>query len=218
MPQLAMALLKFFAQSPDRVNMDYIFKDEVTQAAPDRENILARLSDAWAWLESHGLVGVDPHNMTSTWQRLTSAGIDFASDEHALTKLWAGERLSGKFDPVLASALTNFHFGDYQTACFAAMKEVEVAVRAAAGLSNSVVGVHVMRQALKPQDGPLTDTTAEGGEQVAIMELFSGAIGAFKNPNSHRSVDYDDAVEAAEIIQLADLLLRIVRRAAARTT
>jgi uncharacterized protein (TIGR02391 family) len=155
--------------------------------------------------------------MSSTWQRLTAAGRESAADEHALNKLWAGERLAGKFDQVLASALNNYHFGDYQTACFAAMKEVEIADRSAARLGNDVIGVNVMRQAFRPKDGPLTDTAAEGGEQVATMDLFAGAIGAFKNPNSHRSVDYDDAVEAAEIIQLADLLLRIVRRAELRT-
>jgi hypothetical protein len=33
-----------------------------------------------------------------------------------------------------------FSIGDYETACFAAMKEVDVAVRAAAGLDNSVLG------------------------------------------------------------------------------
>lgn len=211
-PQLGVELLRYFARSPNQVSIDNLFKNQVFREVRDGQVLLGRLSDAWAWLGSNGLVGVDPNNMNSTWQRLTTAGREFADDDHALTKLWAGQRLAGQFDSVLASALNNFHFGDYQTACFAAMKEVEIAVREAAALGNNVLGVNVMRQAFNPKDGPLTDQQAEGGEQVAIMELFSGAIGAFKNPNSHRTVDYHDPVEGAEIIQLADLLLRMLRR------
>jgi hypothetical protein len=45
---------------------------------------------------------------------------------------------------------------------------------------------------------------------VALMDLFKGAIGLFKNPSSHRRVDFSDATEAAEIVLLADLLLRLL--------
>jgi hypothetical protein len=45
------------------------------------------------------------------------------------------------------------------------------------------------------------------------MELFAGSIGAFKNPSSHRTVHFNDAIEAAEVVQTADLLLRLLRRA-----
>lgn len=44
------------------------------------------------------------------------------------------------------------------------------------------------------------------------MELFAGAIGAFKNPANPRAVRFDDPIEAAEVVELADLLLRILQR------
>ena len=44
------------------------------------------------------------------------------------------------------------------------------------------------------------------------MALFRGAIGTFKNPTSHRPVEYDDPTLAAEVIFLADLLMRMLDR------
>jgi uncharacterized protein (TIGR02391 family) len=116
---------------------------------------------------------------------------------------------------------TNFDLGDYETACFAAMKAVEVAVRDASGLDDSLVGVKLMREAFRPHEngkagGALADAGAEGGEQAATANLFAGAMGAYKNPASHRTVDFDDPIEAAEIIQFADLLLRQVKCAKRR--
>lgn len=67
-----------------------------------------------------------------------------------------------------------------------------------------------MRKAFHPDNGPLTDTNAESGERRAMSDLFAGAIGAYKNPHSHRRVSLDDPDEAAEIILLANHLLRIV--------
>jgi len=64
--------------------------------------------------------------------------------------------------------------------------------------------------------GPLTDPEADPGEQVAAMDLFKGAIGLFKNPVSHRPVNYDDPTVASEIILLADLLLRLLDQIAHR--
>jgi uncharacterized protein (TIGR02391 family) len=112
-----------------------------------------------------------------------------------------------------------FMRGEFDIAAFQAMKAVEVAVREAAGLSNSDIGVQLARKAFSMDDGPLTDLGAEPGERSARMELFKGAIGCYKNPHSHRDVDLDDPSEALEIILLANHLLRIVEaRAAARST
>ncbi len=182
---------------------------------PDRQFLWDRMSDALAWIQSRGLVG--PTAGLGSAQRLTTRGREIAADAKALTKLFAEDRLAGRLDPALeAKVRLSFASGDYETACFTAMKEVEVAVRKVGAFDNSKIGVPLMREAFSPKGGPLTDTGAEGGEQVATMDLFAGAIGAFKNPSSHRTVDFADPVEAAEIIQLADLLLQIVRRAEAR--
>jgi uncharacterized protein (TIGR02391 family) len=181
----------------------------------DRQRLADRISDAVAWIESRGLVGRLGNQ--GGWGRLTTLGREIAADGAALAKLFAADRLAGKLDQALeAKVRLPINAGDYEIAGLAAMKEVEVAVRVASKFDNSLIGVALMRQAFKPDGGPLSDPEAEPGERVAMMELFAGAIGAFKNSSSHRAVDFDDAVEAVEIVQLADLLLRIVRRAEAR--
>lgn len=166
-------------------------------APPDLEVLLARLSDAWAWLEAYALIGRSSKNPQGDWCRVTSAGKALLEDREALSKVWAENRLAGELHPALSSARSNFAFGDYETASFSAMKAVEVEVRRVASLSNELIGVLLMREASSPKDGILRDPGAEGGEQQVIADLFAGAIGAYKNPASHRTVRFDNAIEAA---------------------
>jgi len=101
--------------------------------------------------------------------------------------------------------------GEYDTAVFHAMKAVEVAVRnATPNLDKKLLGVKLMRAAFIPENGPLTDSDADAGEQVARMELFAGAIGSYKNAHCHRDVNLEDPAEALETILFANHLLRIV--------
>ncbi len=219
LPDLSLRLLQSLGAEPNFNNLIQGFRQREGYGTPqpsDMNVMLARLSDAWAWLESHALVGPSAQNPPGGWQRVTSAGAEVASDPNAVAKVWAADRLAGDLHPALSSARSNFALGDYETASFAAMKAVEVEVRRVAGLPNELLGVNLMRKAFSPKDGVLRDPGAEGGEQQATADLFAGAIGAYKNPASHRAVKFDDPVEAAEVLQLADLLLRIVQRAEAR--
>ena len=104
----------------------------------------------------------------------------------------------------------SFMRGEFDTAVFQAMKAVEVAVREAAELTAGDIGTHLMRKAFNPQNGPLTDMSAEIAEREARCNLFVGAIGSFKNPQSHRDVSLENPAEAAEIVLFASYLLRVV--------
>lgn len=106
-------------------------------------------------------------------------------------------------------AWQSFMRGAYPTAVFEAMREVEIAVRKAAGFGPGEHGVPMIRRAFG-KAGPLTDQSAQEAEQEALAALFAGAIGSYKNPHSHRNVPLESPREAAEVVLLASHLLRIV--------
>lgn len=216
---LALAFLQMFASEmdPENFNIHSLFReaDQVWFRNQDKALLTGRMSDAWAWLIAHGLLG--PSTFQEGWFRLTASGYEVAADRAALSSVWASERLSGQLEPELeAKVRPIFNSGDYATACFVAMREVEIIVRKAAALEAKWVGTDLMRKAFRPDDGALADQESLPAERQAVADLFAGAIGAFKNPSSHRVVEFEDPVEAAEIVQLADLLLRLVARAAER--
>lgn len=132
-----------------------------------------------------------------------------------MDSLWSRLKLRIDVDlhPSIADRVrSQFLLGEYELAAFAALRQVEIRVRELAGpgaKDEENFGVKLMTRAFK-DGGALRDTSAEGGEQVAMMNLFQGAIGVFKNPPSHRQVDYDDPTLASEVVLLADLLLRLL--------
>ncbi|TQL58767.1 uncharacterized protein (TIGR02391 family) [Oryzihumus leptocrescens] len=171
---------------------------------------LRALSEAWGWLRANGLVAWDPSQDSAQAIFVTRRGDEVL--DRGLGYLKAVQRLDVDLHPVLeAKARPHFLRGDFETAVFVAMKEVEVRVRALSGAPDSLLGTKLMQHAFAPR-GPLADPDADPGEVVAEMDLFKGAIGLFKNPSSHRPVDYADATAAAEIVLLADLLLRLLDR------
>ena len=214
--ECGLILLRHLAKSTD-LNVNSTMR--AAQQAYEYNNepnvalLLNRLSDSWAWLESRGCIGPNPTQTGGDWRRLTTRGIQLAESDHVLAVIEAEDRLSLNLHPTLESKVRPIYsLGDYETAAFAAMKAIEVRVRTLSGESDSAVGVKLMRNAFKKDGGKLADVDADPGEQVATMELFAGAIGTFKNPASHRTVDYEDPTEAAEIVLLADLLMRLLDR------
>ena len=120
--------------------------------------------------------------------------------------------------PSLSEARKPFLHGQYDLAVFQAFRQVEVAVRRVGKFKNSDLGVSLMRDAFHADRGPLRDLTPgiDRGELEACAHLFAGAIGLFKNPVSHRIVDFNSPVVSAEMIMLASLLLRIIDQRGAR--
>ncbi len=183
------------------------WRDRALQAYTTDLEAQRAVVEAVHWLRMKGLVMQDPSQSSPCFVYITKRGTQVLDDglqRHQIT-----ERLDVGVNPALQPAKELYLQGRFDTAAFEAMKAVEVAVREAAKLGNDALGVTMMRTAFG-KGGPLTDSAAEPGEQVAAMELFAGAIGTFKNPSSHRYVDFDDPTLAGEVIVLADLLLRLL--------
>lgn len=91
------------------------------------------------------------------------------------------------------------------------MKAVEVRVRKIAAFGNEAIGVDLMNRAFG-RGGSLVDAAADKGEQECTRALFAGAYAVFRNPAGHREINYDDVTEAAEAVQTASLLMRVLDR------
>ena len=99
--------------------------------------------------------------------------------------------------------------GNYDPAVLQAFKQVEIAVREAGGYPDTAYGIDLMRKAFNVDNGNLTDEEQPPAEKQARSDLFAGAIGAYKNPGSHRDIDFT-AEEAVELLFFASYLLRVV--------
>jgi len=189
-----------------------VSEDVRRRAMPAQEALVEALN----WLLANGLAAMGKPGQSANDSMIVTRRGRVAARE-GLARIRAGTRLNVELHPLLVGARTKFVGGDFEFAVFEAMRAVEVRTRELAGLDESVIGVALMQGAWSPKGpGALVDTAADGGEQIAVMQLFAGAVGVFKNPPSHRQIDYADATEAAEAVMLADLLMRLLDKTAAR--
>lgn len=171
------------------------------------------LSEAFAWLEGQGLIVPPPDisNARNGWRILSRRARLFESEEDFRQFEMARRLNRSLLHPVIAEEVwLSFIRGKFAAAVFEAMRAVEIAVREAAELPIGEHGVPMIRKAFHKDNGPLRDSNQDEGEREALMHLFAGAVGSYKNPHSHRNVAMEDAGEAMEIVMLASHLLRIV--------
>lgn len=176
------------------------------------EEIKIAITEAWLWLQAQGLIIPAPDGNGSNGFSVLSRRAKTFEDEavfarHNVSRLLPKDTLHPRMADRVWSA---FIRGEFDVAVFQATKSVEVYVREASGYGNDLLGMKLMQEAFRPEGGVLTDVGAEAGERLARMQLFCGAIGSYKNPNSHRDVDMTDPMEALEIILLANHLMKII--------
>ncbi len=172
------------------------------------------IGEAYDWLMFNGYLSNNPGPDNSDFANVTRLGLKLLEETDPLIMDRALRRIGLDLHPLIAHRVRReFLSGEYESAVLMAFREVEIRVRNLGAFDNSKIGVKLMQEAFSPNvPGPLLDSTLERGEQEAMMYLFAGAIGSFKNPSSHRQVDYGDATVASEAVLLADLLLRILDR------
>jgi uncharacterized protein (TIGR02391 family) len=179
---------------------------------PRRDEIILAVTEALNWLEVQGLLVPAPgmngvHGFRVFSRRANKMQSPDDIRQFARSRRIQKETLHPKIAQTVWSA---FMRGEYDTAVFQAMKAVEVRVREASNLSPGDIGVPLMRTAFNSKTGILTDQSAEFSEREARANLFAGAIGSYKNAQSHRDVNLQDPEEAYEIVMFANHLLRIV--------
>ena len=174
------------------------------------------LAEAIAWLGSQVLIV--PHKSTPLYALTrrgralrTRADLQAYREAGILPRNLVHPRFATKVIPLFAR-------GDHEIAVVQAFKEVEVAVREAAGYGPERYGVDMMRAAFNPKDGPLAAPELIMAEREAEAALFAGAIGHAKNPGSHRHVPMTRPQAARLVLFASHLMDIVVLRSAARST
>lgn len=168
-------------------------------------------------LKISGLIAQDASQDSEVFQVLTQKGREVVEKQQDPDVYGLQLEQVIKNTDILSRCLEIFNADRYEEAIFSAYKLVEEEVRNKAGLDPSDYGIPLMTKALHPDRGKLIIPSCRlRNEQEGVYNLFKGAIAFFKNPSSHRTVNYDSKLVAIEIIALAELLLQILSTAQPR--
>lgn len=206
--QLGLLVLADFVKSRGWNEHNYML--EAQQSGGYRGAAARPLAEAFAWLRARGLIARDPEKSSTDAIFVTRMGHQVLKDGPDV--FYATERLQRGVHPLIErKARPQFLMGEYEQGVFASMRAVEIRVRALGGFAKDAVGVDLMNRAFG-RDGTLVDPEADRGEQEGTRALFAGAYAVFRNTTGHHEVDYENVVEAAEAVQTASLLMRILDR------
>lgn len=206
--QLGLVVLGDFVASGGWNERNYVL--EAQQHGGYKRDASRAIAEAFAWLKARGLTASDPDQSSADAIFVTRTGLRVVQE--GPDSFYATERLQRGLHPVIErKARPQFLIGEYEQGVFSAMKTVEVRVRKLGQFGDDVIGVDLMNRAFG-RSGALTDPVADKGEQEGTRALFAGAYAVFRNPAGHREVNYDDVAEAAEAVQAASLLMRMLDR------
>lgn len=209
--QLGLLILSDLLATNEWNERNYVLK---VQNSGYRGEAALAITEALAWLRARALIARAPDQPSDAAIAITRTGRRVAAE--GPTAFRASERLQGGIHPAIErEARPQFLIGKYELGVFAAMKAVEVRVRQLGGFSDHHIGVDLMNQAFGPK-GKMTDPSMAKGEQEGTRALFAGAYAVLRNPSGHREVNYDDVSEAADAVQVASLLMRILDRIESR--
>lgn len=191
------------------INRVYTVGPDSPYPPPQRNPFILALGEAWAWLAREGFIFKDPFQPADWWRR-TKRGREIRTQTDVEAYRQASLLPRQLLHPTIEQkAWPAFQRGDYDVAVLQAFKAIEVAVREACEYSDEIIGTKLMRKAFDVDEGPLSDLEVSKAERQAMSDLFAGAIGHAKNPQSHREkpVRLDEAVS---LMMFASYLLQIV--------
>ena len=169
-------------------------------------------------LKNSGIIVQDSTQREDVFQILTAKGKGIVEKQQDPDIFALRLEEAVKNHELLFRCLGPFNDQDYELAVFKAFRFVEESVRAKAGLGESDIGVNLMSKAFSPNRRKLViPACVSPAEQEGVHSLFRGAIAFFKNPSSHRTVNYENRLVAIQAIVVAELLLSILSTAQLRS-
>lgn len=176
--------------------------------------IIQAVAEAVGWLLARGLLVRDPRQQAQGAVTVTRLGRRTHAEGPQVFRTTEAIQ-TGLHPAIEAVARPQFLIGQYEQGVFASYREIEIRVRDLSGFGDEDFGVSLMNKAFA-NGGPLADANQPAGEQEATHFAFAGTYGMFRNPSGHRQVHFEDIREAAEMVHMASLLMRVLDRIEAR--